>query len=115
MDLKNFFEKLQDGIIVNISVKLIVALMEKIPQLTINYKPKYWKYKMDYFSYFLFTKLYQYFFGIIFPIYGIFYSLFANNDGIPRFHVAYISLVMGIGTIVLFRWVEKKYPKPVRE
>lgn len=109
---ENVLDDLLTGIQVHFAVKIIVFLLKKMYQFRITFTPKYW---LSYFSYFLFVRLYKYFFGVIIPIYGVFYSLFAPEyDTMPRFYAAYVSLAMGIGAITLFRWVEKNYHKPVR-
>lgn len=121
--LKDFFEKLLEiatnelddlltGIQVHFSVKIIVFLLKKMYQFRIILRPNYW---LSYFSFFLFVKLYKYFFGVLIPVYGVFYSLFAPEYvTMPRFHIAYLSLAMGVVAIAVFRWVGKNYPKPVR-
>jgi len=109
-NLKDFFEDLLDGIIVNLAIKMVVAFLKYTHKTLIEHPVKYW---INYSMYIFYTKINFYFFALIFPLACILIALFdPSYNAMPRFLATYIMLGTGLVTAIVLKQVNKDWIKP---
>lgn len=110
------FMEVINALVSNISSSLIVEMIKRVLKFDfVSYLETnpIVKSNIERFIYIFYTKFYFPFFSYIIPLYGILYSLFAEDyNAFPRFTSAYIACGLGLISALTFSYLKKQLVPP---